>query len=186
MITDIATINDCQELETELKKRNLDWKDCWDNYVWLDKKNYYRLVLFSNGEYGLFTQSQLPIVKAHGYFNSPYWKDYKPYADAGYKEMRPCTAVTDNSEIERCKSIWTPIRKQEFRNGSEWKKFKTDFKYWNTNCNGKIKCEDCGAEIEPCSIEIHHLFPDDYGNLDRRKFKILCHVCHTIYTERGE
>lgn len=182
MIGRIFNVNDKQDFMDLLTRLNLPFKKMWDNYIWLNKTNYYRLVIFDNLEYGLFTQSQLPIVKAHQELNSANWKDYKPWADAGYKIMRPCGVASGTMHND----MWTPIRKAKFRNSDKWKNFTYAIKAEATNSNGNICCEDCGREFYPYKIEIHHLCPNEYDNLDRKKFKLLCHECHEFYTRRGE
>lgn len=183
MIQEIVVINDKTDLEANLKARNLSWKPYWNNYVWLPKTYYYRLVIFTNGTYGLFTQSQLPIVEAHQDIMSSDWKDYKGWADKDYPVMRN-NGVEAGSKVENNK-VWTSIEKANFRKTRKWHKFKKNIIYYNTNYNGMIKCEDCGKEIMPSFIEIHHLFPSDYDDLDRQKFKLLCHDCHEEYTKSG-
>lgn len=182
MICRVFTVNNERDFRDLLSRLNLAFKDCWKRYIWQNKTNYYRLVIFDNYEYGLFTQAQLPIVKSHQELNSANWADYKAYADKGYQEMRPCGVEagtkTDNS--------WTPIRKAEFRNSDKWKNFTYNIKAESTNSNGNIRCEDCGREFYPSKIEIHHLYPNEYDNLDRKKFKLLCHECHEVYTRKGE
>lgn len=182
MIKEIVVLNDKADLEKAIQARGLAWKDAWDNYLWMDKVNYYRLVIHLRGRYILCTQSQCVIIKAHPEIESADWRDYKPYADANYKIMRPCGVeagtIIDNS--------WTPMRKAEFRRCSEWINFKRDILYWNTNSNNKVKCEDCGKEFNPQEIEIHHICQAEYDNLDRKKFKLLCRECHEVYTKKGE
>lgn len=181
MIDKVLIINNATDFATALNTLGLTFKSCWNRYVWLPKTDYYRLVLFDNGEYGLFTQSQLPIVKAHQDLNSPNWKDYKPYADKGYKEMRSCGVEagtkTDNS--------WTNIRKSEFRKSEKWLNFTKDIKEKAATSNGTVRCQDCGLAFNPYEIEVHHLFPERYDELDRDKFKLLCHECHQVYTRKG-
>lgn len=183
MIQEVVVINDKNDLEANIKARNLLWKSYWDNYIWLPKTYYYRLVIFTNGTYGLFTQSQLPIVEAHQDIMSSNWKDYKGWADENYPVMRD-NGVEAGSKVENNK-VWTSIEKANFRKTRKWYNFKKNIIYYNTNCNDMVKCEDCGKEIMPSLIEIHHLFPSEYDDLDRKKFKLLCHNCHEEYTKRG-
>lgn len=181
MICRVFNVNDKQDFMNLLVRLNLPFKKVWDNYIWLNKTNYYRLVIFDNLEYGLFTQSQLPIVKAHQELNSANWKDYKPYADKGYKEMKPCGVEAGTRE----NTSWTPLRKEAFRNSDEWRNFTHSIKVAALNANGNICCEDCGKEFNPRVIEVHHLFPNEYDALERNKFKLLCHECHQVYTIMG-
>lgn len=182
MIKKTIIINDLNDLKAKLAEEKLRYKGwLWDNYTFLPKKDYYRLVIFDNNEYGLFTQSQYYIVKAHQELNSVNWRDYKPYADPDYKVMKE-NGVKAGSLKD---SSWTTIKKTEFRKSSEWKLFTHNIIYYNTNYNNKCRCEDCSEYFNPNEIEIHHLDPDNYDNLDRRKFKLLCHNCHKLYTERG-
>lgn len=182
MICRVFTVNNERDFRDLLSRLNLAFKDCWKRYIWQNKTNYYRLVIFDNYEYGLFTQAQLPIVKSHQELNSANWADYKAYADKGYQEMRPCGVEagtkTDNS--------WTPLRKEAFRKSEAWINFTHAIKEKATNSNGNIYCEDCGREFYSYKIEIHHLCPNEYDNLDRKKFKLLCHECHEVYTRRGK
>lgn len=179
MIKEIITINNANDLIETLKDKGLLWKSCWTNYVWLDKTYYYRLVIFSNGDYGLFTQSQLPIVEAHPEIESSYWRDYKPYADKGYKVMRYNGVDAGSKESDNI--VWTPIKKKEFRQTKQWKDFKN--KIIKDNCY--VKCQDCGKEINPANIEVHHLRPDLYDCLRPYLFKLLCSECHSNYTKKG-
>ena len=182
MICRVFTVNNERDFRDLLSRLNLAFKDCWKRYIWQNNTNYYRLVIFDNYEYGLFTQAQLPIVKSHQELNSANWADYKAYADKGYQEMRPCGVEAGT----KADNSWTPIRKAEFRNSDKWKNFTYAIKAEATNSNGNICCEDCGREFYPYKIEIHHLYPNEYDNLDRKKFKLLCHECHEVYTRRGE
>lgn len=182
MIKRIIIIDNESSFKSVLNRMGLSFKECWSRYVWMNKTNYYRLVTFDNGEYGLFTQSQLPIVESHQYLNSPNWADYKPYADKGYKEMRPCGVEAGTKADES----WTSIRKAEFRKTDAWKNFKKNIYYWNTCNNGMIICEDCKKYYTQENIDIHHIFPDKYDELERNKFMLLCKNCHSIRTKNGE
>ena len=182
MIKDVYIINTKQDLENQLNKLGLLMKRSWINYVFLNKTDYYRLVIFTNGVYALFTQSQLPIVKAHENLMSADWRDYKPYADKGYKEMRP-NGVESGTKID---NSWTSIRKSEFRKGIEWTNFKKNIIEWNTKNDGYVYCEDCKNNISPNAIEVHHIYPEQYDILIRRNFMLLCSDCHKIRTARGE
>ena len=89
MIKKTIIINDLNDLKAKLVAEKLRYKGwLWDNYTFLPKKDYYRLVIFDNNEYGLFTQSQYCIVEAHQELNSADWRYYKPYADPDYKVMK--------------------------------------------------------------------------------------------------
>lgn len=182
MIRDIYVIDTKADFRLKLDELGLPFKDCWWNYIFLDKANYYRLVLFDNGEYGLFTQSQLPIVQAHSELNSADWRDYKPYADRDYREMRP-NGVEAGTKLD---NSWTSIRKEEFRKSKEWRNFKENIIKWNTKHDNYIYCEDCKNNILPELIEVHHIFPEQYDVLERKKFMLLCHDCHQVRTKRGE
>lgn len=182
MICRVFTVNNERDFRDLLSRLNLAFKDCWKRYIWQNKTNYYRLVIFDNYEYGLFTQAQLPIVKSHQELNSANWADYKPYADKGYQEMRPCGVEagtkTDNS--------WTPLRKEAFRKSEAWINFKNNMYYWGTCSNGMIICEDCKKYYTKENIDVHHIFPDKYDELERNKFMLLCKNCHSIRTKNGE
>lgn len=182
MICRVFTVNDEKDFKDLLSRLNLTFKDCWKRYIWQNKTNYYRLVIFDNYEYGLFTQAQLPIVKSHQELNSASWADYKPYADKGYQEMRP-NGVEAGTKTD---SSWTPLRKEAFRKGIEWNNFKRDIIEWNTKNDGYVYCEDCKNNISPKLIEVHHIYPELYDVLVRKNFMLLCNNCHKIRTARGE
>ena len=182
MICRTYVVNDEQDFRNLLSKLGLAFKNCWNRYVWINKTNYYRLVIFDNHEYGLFTQSQLPIVESHQDVNSSNWADYKPYADKGYKEMRP-NGVESGTKVD---GSWTSLRKAEFRKTDAWKNFKENIYYWNTCSNGMIMCEDCKRYYTKENIDVHHIFPEKYDELERDKFMLLCHDCHEIRTQNGE
>lgn len=182
MISKTYVVNDEQDFRNQLDKLGLEFKACWNRYVWMNKTNYYRLVIFDNNEYGLFTQSQLPIVQSHQDLNSASWKDYKAYADKGYKEMRP-NGVEAGTKTDKA---WTSLRKQEFRKSQSWISFKENMYYWNTCSNGMIMCQDCKEYFTKENIDIHHIFPNEYDVLERSKFMLLCRNCHEIRTKKGE
>lgn len=186
MIKTVLVINDNEELKEALELYNLPYRSYWNNYIWLDKTNYYRLVLFTNGNYGLFTQSQLPIVQAHQELNSSDWRDYKMYADAGYKVMRDNGVVAGSavgSAIDDNNKIWTPIKKAEFRKTDEWKTFRR--KCLDGNMVHLYMCDDCRKFFQESEVQVHHLKPEYYDYLDRSLFKVLCKECHDKYTHDG-
>lgn len=186
MIQQVIVINTKEDLELKLKNLQLSLKSVWKNYTFLNKRNYYRLVLFDNGNYGLFTQSQLPIVEycqsIESIENSTNWADYKPYADMLYPTMRENGVASGTKEC----SEWTSIKKSRFRETEAWKNFKETFIYWNSNRNDCVICEDCKREIHKNFIEVHHIFPKEYDSLERKKFMLLCPDCHAIRTAKGE
>lgn len=183
MIKEIIIINNSKDFREKLNNKNLTWKKCWDNYKWLNKKDYYRLIIFNNGEYGLFTQGQYPTIEAHLEIESSDWRDYKPYADKDYKVMRDNGVEAGTKKSDNI--VWTTIKKKEFRQCEQWKKFKARIIGLKMISNGKVKCDDCGQEIDPSLIEVHHLRPDIYDCLDIRLFKCLCDNCHQTYTRQG-
>lgn len=46
------------------------------------------------------------------------------------------------------------------------------------------RCELCGIKKNARSLDVHHVDPTDYENLDETKFKVLCTDCHA-YVERS-
>ena len=71
--------------------------------------------------------------------------------------------------------------------GTEKTKFRST-KRWKTFRETLIKkrghsCELCGSIKPSKQLDVHHLRPDEYDNLDETKFKILCTSCHGFVEE---
>ena len=56
-----------------------------------------------------------------------------------------------------------------FRRSKEWRDFRLEF------LKDRNKCECCGAKR---SLQVHHIFPEEYTNLDPKRFAALCSICH--------
>lgn len=178
MIQEDVTINDRASFIRELEKRKLPYKKMWDNYKFLPKTDYYHLVLFTNGEYGLFTQCQMPVVIEHQDYNSGDWRKYKPYADRNYPVMRD-NGVEAGTKIDE--NVWTSERKKRFRQTDKWRIFVRRCLPGDT-----VMCEDCHEFFSKNSMDVHHVYPEQYDVLIRKNFKVLCKNCHAIRTARGE
>ena len=62
--------------------------------------------------------------------------------------------------------------KNHFRQSSVWK----DFRIKLLNDRG-YRCQCCGVTKKK-GLQIHHLFPSEYDNLDPDRFAVLCPSCH--------
>jgi 5-methylcytosine-specific restriction endonuclease McrA len=63
--------------------------------------------------------------------------------------------------------------KTSFRRTEEWKQFRITLIKERNNT-----CELCGS-IKPSSqLQVHHINPDDYTNLNKKYFAVLCKSCH--------
>lgn len=62
--------------------------------------------------------------------------------------------------------------KTEFRKTKVWK----DFRLLLLKERG-FRCECCGIQRLK-GLNIHHIFPEDYDNLDPTKYAVLCSSCH--------
>jgi len=60
-----------------------------------------------------------------------------------------------------------------FRTTVAWKKFRMVFVPLHNS-----RCDCCGVHKK--GLQIHHLFPDDYENLDPARFALLCSDCHSM------
>ena len=68
--------------------------------------------------------------------------------------------------------------KKKFRAKKEWKEFRLVLME-ERGCS----CELCGTTYKGTrkrGIQAHHLFPDQYTNLDPSKFVLLCSSCHDL------
>lgn len=64
-------------------------------------------------------------------------------------------------------------QKIKFRRSSEW----TNFRLELIKERG-FTCECCGRKLLPRQLQVHHLNPEDYTNLSKENFAVLCHYCH--------
>lgn len=176
----VVVVNKREDFLEKLKLNNLIYKKYWDNYIFLNKIDYYRLVIFDNGEYGLFTQSQFLIIKNHPEIQSSNWADYKKYADKGYPVMRD-NGVTSGTEED---NSWTVIKKESFRRTKKWLDFRKYLLGKREIVPGLYKCDDC-YQVYPV-VEVHHLDPTNYDCLEEDRFKVLCKKCHFKYTKKGD
>lgn len=69
---------------------------------------------------------------------------------------------------------WTSQEKNAFRRTVAWIKFRMSLLKVR-----KARCELCGSIKKSAkALDLHHVFPDEYDNLDPNKFKFLCTTCH--------
>ena len=72
----------------------------------------------------------------------------------------------------------TSKEKSRFRSTRKWKLFRLFMIKKNDS-----SCELCGTKysgVRKRQLQIHHLCPHDYTNLDPSKFKCLCASCHKL------
>lgn len=60
----------------------------------------------------------------------------------------------------------------QFRGSKEWKSFRSCLLE-----DRGYRCELCGV-MKKRGLQIHHLYPNDYSNLEPNRFKVLCSSCH--------
>jgi len=72
----------------------------------------------------------------------------------------------------------TSKEKIKFRQSKKWKNFRLQFINFKD-----LTCELCGTVYKGkrCKmLQLHHLDPDNYTDLDRNKFKLICAPCHDL------
>ena len=63
--------------------------------------------------------------------------------------------------------------KAAFRRTVEWKQFRIALITERENT-----CELCGGTKPSSQLQVHHINPDDYTNLNKKYFAVLCKSCH--------
>lgn len=64
--------------------------------------------------------------------------------------------------------------KVKFRRTIAWKEFRLKMIEASN-----LTCECCGKKMtQTRHLQVHHLKPDEYDNLDSNNFAVLCHHCH--------
>jgi 5-methylcytosine-specific restriction endonuclease McrA len=62
--------------------------------------------------------------------------------------------------------------KTDYRKTKEWKAFRLSILK-----ERNYKCECCGVS-KKSGLQIHHIFPEEYDNLEPERFAVLCSSCH--------
>jgi hypothetical protein len=62
--------------------------------------------------------------------------------------------------------------KATYRRSKEWKKFRKDL------IAERKHCQWCGSKFR---LNVHHQDPENYTNLDKTKFLLLCNGCHKFW-----
>lgn len=78
--------------------------------------------------------------------------------------------------------MMTSKEKIKFRNTKQWKKFRSDMIILK-----KYRCELCGTYYvgkRRKLLNLHHLDEENYTDLNPKKFKVLCSVCHRDIVEK--
>lgn len=78
--------------------------------------------------------------------------------------------------------MWTSEEKSKFRTLKVWKDFRKVILEDRDN-----RCELCDTKYtgkRKRMLQVHHLFPDFYDDLNLDKFKVLCSTCHDDIVER--
>lgn len=178
-----------ESLLYELKKRKLAWngytltrrsvavfpsngekplivtEDVWRNYfkpLW-DK--------------GIFTYSYNDAISSCSNPDMKWVNEYRTYDHLNEVYWdNPCanqkhTKYISSVSFER--KEWTFNEREQFRKSGKWKSF-TKLLKLKRNC----VCDDCRRKFNIDDLEVHHLYSEDYGNLDESRFKVLCLHCH--------
>ena len=82
------------------------------------------------------------------------------------------------SKIKAPRDLTQREERSKYRLTVEWKRFREGIIETKKGC-----CEMCGQRYygkQKKALQLHHLNPAKYNNLDPKDFKLLCGACHDI------
>lgn len=178
-----------ENLLNELKEKKL----CWENYQLTRKSvavfpsNDEKPLIVTNDVWvnyfkplwdkGIFTYSYKVAVnscknpdmkwveeyRTYDHLNEVYWD--KTCANQKHNHYH-------NNELYERKE-WSFNERDDFRRSDTWKNFTKMLKL-----KRRCICDECKNKFAFDDVEVHHLYSEDYDNLDESRFKVLCLSCH--------